>query len=178
MFFWHCISTEGLEIMWGWLLVHCRRKGLNLFKITVHAHPGVSRVSKRPNNFWGIQKYTMPGRPSSQNPVKSKTINNASKFILKIAKKFNFQIKKIFFAEKKITNNWLMILFLNFLCFSIMVFDYTQWWVDVTWQWVGFYSSQFFWSFGPVTPCSVSIVHRGRMSIFNHFQKFQNWSLY
>jgi hypothetical protein len=44
----------------------------------------------------------LPGRPSSQILLKSKTIRNASKFIKNMAKKFNFQIKKYFLAVKNL----------------------------------------------------------------------------
>ena len=52
--------------------LHTGRNCFNLFQIsfsanTADAHPGVSGVSKD-------QKYSLPGRPSSQNGVKSKTI--------------------------------------------------------------------------------------------------------
>jgi len=36
--------------------------------------PGGVRGVKRPEILWEIQKYSLPGRPSSQNWVKSKTI--------------------------------------------------------------------------------------------------------
>ena len=49
-------------------------------------------------------KYSLPGWPSSHNGVKSKPLKNASKFTKKMAKKFNFHIKKF-------ANNWFFLKF-------------------------------------------------------------------
>ena len=59
--------------------MHTGRNWFNLFQIsfsanTKDAHPGGVRGVKRPEILWETQKYSLPGRPSSQNGVKSKTI--------------------------------------------------------------------------------------------------------
>ena len=48
------------------------------------------RGVKRPEILWEIQKYSLPGRPSSQNWVKSKTIKKFIKIPLKMANCFLF----------------------------------------------------------------------------------------
>ena len=81
-----------------------------------------------------------------------------------------FKWKNIF-GGKNFTNNWLMILFVNFWCFSKMIFDFPQWWGWVVWD-----SSQFFWSFDThETPGSVSIVFADNQSeneILNRLKQF------
>ena len=52
---------------------------------------------KRSNILWEIQKYSLPGRPSSQSWVKSKTFKNVSKVI---KKKSIFKSKNIFWWNK------------------------------------------------------------------------------
>ena len=65
--------------------IHSRRNRSNLFQTVVSNHCGCTprgvRGVKRPEILWEIQKYSLPGRPSSQNWVKS--LRNSSKFLKK-----------------------------------------------------------------------------------------------
>ena len=58
--------------------IHSRRNRSFLFQTVVSNYCGCTprgvRGIKRPEILWEIQKYSWPGRPSSQNWVKSKTI--------------------------------------------------------------------------------------------------------
>ena len=63
------------------LMRHCRRNVSNLFQITADAHPGIPGVSKDQKFCEELKKYSLLGRPSSQNWVKSKTI---CQFLMKI----------------------------------------------------------------------------------------------
>ena len=95
-----------------------------------------------------------------------------------MAKNINFQIKKTFVGGRKFTNDWLMILFLNFF---LMFFNNGFWFYSMmggwsTWQWVVFNTSQFFWSFDtPETPGSASVVFADNQSetkIWNRMKQF------
>ena len=61
-----------------YLHAHCRRNCSYLFQTVVSNHCGCTprgvRGVKRSEILWEIQKYSLPGRPSSQNWIKSKSI--------------------------------------------------------------------------------------------------------
>ena len=73
-------------------ILHSRRNRLYLFQTVVLNHCGCTprgvRGVKRPEILWEIQKYSLPGRPSSQNWVKSKKHEEMHQFSSKTGKWF------------------------------------------------------------------------------------------
>ena len=79
----------------GTLIVSHRRNRSYLFQTVVSNHCGCTPKGvmgvKWPEILWEMQKYSLPGRPSNQNWVKSKNpLRNASKFLKKWQIVFDF----------------------------------------------------------------------------------------
>ena len=83
-----------IRILVANLSIHSRRNRPYLFQTVVSNHCGCTprsvRGVKRPEILWEIHKYSLPGRPSSQNWVKSKTIKKNIKIHQKMANGFWF----------------------------------------------------------------------------------------
>ena len=106
-----------------------------IFRLIISKHCGRTprgvRGVKRSEIYWGIQKYSLPGRPSTHHWVKSKTIIEKHQ---KLRKKIINQLLVNFLPPKNIFwfENWI---FMHFL----MVFDFTQFWLD------GRPGNEYFW---------------------------------
>ena len=83
------------------------------------------------SEFFLTSKLLIPRLPSAHILVKSKTIKNIWKCNQKIETKKKNQFRNGTLGVcKTFTINLLIIFLLNFWCFSIMVFDSTQCWMD------------------------------------------------
>ena len=142
-----------------------------IFRLIISKHCGRTprgvRGVKRSEIYWGIQKYSLPGRPSTHHWVKSKTIIKKHQKLRKIIINqilVNFlPPKNIFYFQIDFFSNF----FMNFDAFYNGFWSYSILAGWSTWQWVFSNFSQNLWSFDtPDIPGCASAV------IWNRFESF------
>jgi hypothetical protein len=143
-----------------------------IFRLIISKHCGRTprgvKGVKRSEIYWGIQKHSLPGRPSTHHWVKSKTIIEKHK---KLKKKDYQSINGDFFTTKKYFSIWKLNFFAIFLM-NFAAFFNGFWFYSIlagwsTWQWVFLNFSQNLWSYDtPDTHGCASAV------IWNRFEAF------